>query len=279
MNKEIISEYFLERYVLGELPEEVAGEIRRMASKDPDLQAVLNEIEASNRDILSLYPPHSVKETLLKKLNESPDRFSGEARPDKFFSRRRIFYLSSAFAAALLLLVIFVPRLFKEAAISQKIFERDESLVKGNQNIDLSKTQLLIYRKNKEDIEILKEGNRARAGDLLQLAYVSADEPYGMILSLDGRGGITLHFPSEKEGSTELVRNRKRVLSNAIELDDAPGFERFFLITSRHPIDVEYVLSKAGDLSKDQERIKRDKLALPESFSQHSVLILKGKVS
>ena len=65
MIKETISEYYLERYALGELPEDEKEEIRRLSSSIPEIQTALDEIRSSDRDILALYPPKTVKAGLL----------------------------------------------------------------------------------------------------------------------------------------------------------------------------------------------------------------------
>jgi hypothetical protein len=70
--------------------------------------------------------------------------------------------------------------------------------------------------------------------------------------------------------------SKQFLLPNAIELDDAPNFERFFFLTSEYPIDVDGVLREAQDLANNPERVQQKNLDLPESFKQYSVLILKG---
>jgi len=278
MRQDVFSDYYLERYVLGELPDEYAEEIRRRASADPAFRAALEDIKSSNRDILKRYPASFVKATLLERLGETP------GRPEKewsipFHPRRRILYISSAFAAAMLLLILILPGIKKQGALKPSATEQDFSLVKGPQNIDLSKTQLLIYRKDDGQVEILEDGKHARAGDLLQLAYVAAQDPYGVILSIDGRGRVSLHFPVEKSGSTDLMLHKKILLPNAIELDDAPSFERFFLLTSGSPIDVGEVLKTAENLARDPARAERAELDLKEGIRQYSFLIIKGEGS
>jgi anti-sigma-K factor RskA len=279
MNKEIISEYYLERYVLGELPSEDAEKIYRLASTQPEIQNALEEIVSSNRDILSLYPASTVKANLLARVEEVQGRPAEVGWFIKTFSLRRILYISSAVAAALVFFILILPSLKKETGTIPSDLGDDFSLVKGIQSIDLSKTQLLIFRKDKDKVEILKDGMQASTGDLLQLAYVAAKEPYGMILSIDGRRSVTLHFPEEKGASTELMLNKRALLANAIKLDDAPSFERFFLITSGSPVDVDDILKKAENLAKIPERAKQMELDLPDSIKQYSVLILKGERS
>ena len=278
MNRELINEYYLERYVLEELPEAYAQEIRQLAATDPDIRAALSEIEASNRDILSTYPVSELKKSLENQQQESLNPAFKRTQSHKIFPLRRILYFFYALAA-LLLLVLFLPQLRKEPGIPPFDEREGYSAVKGDQNIDLSQTQLLIYRKNKDNVELLSDGARVREGDLLQLAYVAASHPYGLILSIDGRGVVTLHFPVEKSNAIDLLQNKRTVLSNAIELDDAPGFERFFLITSGSHIDIDTILKKAQNLAHDPSRVIRAKLDLPSEIEQFSILILKGENS
>lgn len=279
MNKLAVSDYYLERYVLGELAGGEAEEIQTVVSSDPEVRRALAEIESSNRDILALYPPSTVTKMLMARLKEAQDRPAAEGRLFRLIPLRPMLAVSSALAVVLAFVILILPRFRKPAVIIPPVAEEESALVKGIQSIDLSKTQLLVYRKNKDLVEILTDGRQAGKGDLLQLAYVTTRDPYGLILSIDGRGGVTLHFPADKGGSSLLELNKKTPLPHAIELDDAPGFERFFLITSGFPIDVSDVLKKAEDLARDGERVRREKLDLAEDLEQYSVLILKGEGS
>lgn len=272
MIKESISDYYLERYVLEELPEEETEHIRQTASEDPELRKAIEDIESSNREILALYPPSTVKTSLLTHLNETMRRTSA-------FSLKRILTISSALATVIVIFILIFPVLKNETEIKSIDPGRVFDQVKGIETVDLSKTQLLIFRKINEKVEILEEGTQAKEGDLLQLGYVTAKEPYGMIFSIDGRGNITLHYPAKKDGSTSLVLRKKSFLSNAIELDDAPAFERFFFITSESEINVGEILQKAKSLAQDSDRVQQDKLDLGGNLKQYSILILKGEES
>jgi hypothetical protein len=269
MNKETISEYYLERYALGELPDEEAEEIERLRSSDPGLQEALSTIEASNKEIIALYPPLTVKANLLTEFEETKK---------KPFLLRRVLALSSV-VATFLILILVLPMLKQKRTITYPDPEQDFTLIKGIPAVDLSQTQLLVYRKIQDQVEILADGEKARAGDLLQLAYVTTEDSYGMILSIDGRGTVTLHHPETKGESTKLELSKQFLLPNAIELDDAPKFERFFFLTSESPIDVDGVLKEAQDLAKYPVQVQQKNLDLPESFKQFSVLILKGEGS
>jgi len=202
MNHELLNEYYLERYVLGALPDEVAEEIRRQVSVNPGIEATLKEIESSNHDILALYPPLSVKASLITRMNEV------QSKP-ALFSLRRILYVSSTVATVLIFLFLILPVIMEKTGPDPFAIRPEQIVVKGVPVIDLSKTQLLIFRKSGDQVEMMTDREQAKAGDLLQLAYVAADESHGMILSIDGRGSVTLHFPAEKGGSTELEQRRE----------------------------------------------------------------------
>jgi hypothetical protein len=118
---------------------------------------------------------------------------------------------------------------------------------------------------------------QGKARDLLQLAYIAAKESHGVILSIDGNGNVTLHFPDKKNHPTSLEQDKKILLPNAIELDNAPGFERFFFITSGVEINAAEILRKAGTLANNPDRAKKDNMALPESLNQYSIIIIKGE--
>ncbi|MFC2157136.1 hypothetical protein ACFLT9_04805 [Acidobacteriota bacterium] len=279
MKNDFVSDYYLERYALGELPAEEAEKIKHLASLDPSVQSSLERIESSNRDIQSAYSPAQFHQELSKRLAESKGKtihdFSNVTHT--FPHTKRFFVISTAFASVLVLLILIWPG--KENVLNLPIdnTQQDFSLVKGLQNIDLTKTQLLIFRKmSEEKVEILTDGSSAKAGDLLQLAYVAVQESFGMILSIDGRGSVTLHFPERIDDPTQLERSRKYLLPNAIELDDAPDFERFFFLTSTSPIAVEKILNSVEYDTKDPAGLDVKKLKLPDGVKQHSVLIRKG---
>ncbi len=166
MNKETYSDYYLERYILGELSEEDTREIRRQASTNPEVLAALENIESSNQAVLLRYPPTVVKERLLGRLAEARGRKNEKGWLIRTTQLRRLLYVSSAFAAALILLVLVRPSLKKEGVREPARAGEEYSQAKGTEALDLSKTQLLVYRKNKDRVEMLSDGSLSRAGDL-----------------------------------------------------------------------------------------------------------------
>jgi hypothetical protein len=110
---------------------------------------------------------------------------------------------------------------------------------------------LEVFRHAPSGPELLLEGARVSQGDTLQLAYRAHGERYGAILSLDGRGVLTRSLPLEGDEAVPLEAGGLVPLPHALSLDDAPSFERFFLVTGQAPFSlgpVERALSRGDPL-------------------------------
>ena len=104
---------------------------------------------------------------------------------------------------------------------------------------------LAVFRKTDDHSETLADGDLARPGDLIRLGYRAAGRRFGVILSLDGRGNVTLHLPRQGRRAAALQGAEVVLLDHAFELDDAPGWERFFFVTSETPFDLDAVVDGA----------------------------------
>lgn len=274
--------WILEKYLLGELPDPELKEITNQLKNDTNLQTEIERLKASNKDILNKYPADSMVPGILNRCNIEKNYRENDVRVTRtrptFF--KRMLQFSPAFAS--LLVIFFIGlQIFKSGDNSSKAIEpgvqKGAYRVKGSHEVK-PVPHLIIHRKG-NNIEVLKKGNRAQAGDLLQLAYAAGGETHGVICSIDGNSTVTLHFPAKKNDSTALIQRKKVLLANAYELDNAPGFERFFFITSKAEIDVEDILKRAKALAIDSHRAKTDNIRLPHSFKQYSILIIKGEPS
>lgn len=136
-------------------------------------------------------------------------------------------------------------------------------------------SHLLVHRKASAGIEVLASPATAHAGELLQLSYIPAGRLFGVIISIDGRGHVTLHLPISRSGSSRLASSQRAFLPRAFELDDAPEFERFIFVTANVPIDVETVLQAGYALGRDPAGARTLPLPLPAFCSQNSFLVRK----
>lgn len=136
--------------------------------------------------------------------------------------------------------------------------------------------RLLIHRQRAGRIERLHDGDRAAEGDLVQMSYVAAGNRYGVVVSLDGRGGVTLHYPEQPEAPPHLVLRGEHALDHAYELDDAQSYERFIFVTSSDPaMKTGVVLAAAHRLAQRGVSARHSALPLPERWQQSSVTLLK----
>jgi hypothetical protein len=136
---------------------------------------------------------------------------------------------------------------------------------------------LMLYRQGHPSPEPLVDGAVVRAHDVVQVLYVAADSRCGVVVSVDGRGAVTVHLPAGEARAAELVGGRPTPLATANELDDAPAYERFFFVTSGMPFEVTTVTDAIRRLaSREPDRDGRaTRLDLPPTFEQCSFTLRK----
>ena len=254
-----IPDLILEQYVLGELAPAEMDALHRDIAQDADLAARVEALRASNREILTAFPPEAFAGDVARRLRT---RTPPMRAPRNW--RARWLVLSPALAVAAILLILIVRPLYYGTPPTI-VQTRSKGLG----------THLKIYRQVGPEAQLLTPAEAVSAGDLLQISYVAVREPYGMILSLDGRGSITLHFPNHVRESTRLEQEGETFIPHAYELDDAPLFERFFVVTGARPIPVTVVIAAVRALADDPIRAREAPLALPSALKQQSITLCK----
>ena len=254
-----ISDLMLEQYRLGELSPARHRLVRDTLDHDEGLRARLAAIAKSDQDIIAAYPPERIVPAIRERM------LRGGASPAR---RRRsvspLAWVLPVAAMAVLLLSFFVIR---ERVVPE------ETRLKG------LAPHLAVFRKTASGAEELRAGAPARRADVLQVGYTAGEAKYGVIFSVDGRGAITWHLPAGYQSgpreSPALEMQGQVVLPSAYELDDAPGFERFFLVYSPVPFEVGEVARAARTLTARPAAAERDGLALPQSMGQSALLLKK----
>jgi hypothetical protein len=241
-----IPDWQIERYVLGELPRPEQEDVARAVSEDAVLAARVTGIEESNRQILRAHPPR-VAAALIR------ERSSAEGRPWPRWQQRAL-VVAASLAVVSAGLAALRPR---EAGVAVS----DETRIKG------LRPHLGVFRQTPAGVESLQDGSPAREGDVVQVTYQSAGRRYGVILSVDGRGVVTVHHPREGRQAARLVPGQVVHLQSAYRLDDAPGWERFVLVTAEEPFDLAPVVNAAAGLDGTGAAATA-RLALPSSFEQ-----------
>ena len=271
---EKIPDLYLEQLALDELPDDVRAEIAEQhnGTEADDTQRILHELERSNERILQRYPRGWMAERIAERLRGQSPRKDGPKRVSRRRRRRTAAVgLVSAGAIAFALLVWFAP----PATI--ELGSRHPNLLERAQTAEITRIKgvphLVIHRKAGESTVQLDADAEVRPRDWLQVCYVAAGRTHGVVLSIDGNRAVTLHLPESAQGSTALVTSGMVRLDRSYELDDAPGFERFFFVTSHAPLDVEQILATAHDLVENDPL--RGDLSLPDGCEQSSITLRK----
>ncbi|MFY0568312.1 ActD protein [Archangium lansingense] len=261
-------DWLLERIALGELPpEELAAARARLAAEPGGLER-LAKLESDDGATLAMLPPSQVgAEVERRRRVVEASRSLSASTP----SRRWLpaVALGVPVAAGFALLMLFSQRELPEEPRPQQVALLETTRTKGLE------PKLLIHRQTRGEPELLVDSAQARQGDVLQLSYVSGGRRYGAVLSVDGRGSVTLHAPEALTGPLEL-KSGTVSLTSAYELDDAPAFERFFFVTSDEPFDLDALMESARQLAREPERARQEPLPLPPSLSQASLTLNKA---
>ncbi|MFI4942949.1 MAG: hypothetical protein ACHP85_06785 [Burkholderiales bacterium] len=252
--EEPIPDWQLERFVLGELPEFETRAVRQALARDPRLRERLWALERSCAEILDQRPARVAAAAIRERLAAEA---SGPGRPRGSFR-------SWAALAALVCAAAVTARFFMIQPLDGK---PDVTRPKGG-----IASRLMLYRKvAAAPAEPLPDGSRARARDVVQIVYQLGAQRYGAIVSIDGRGNVTAHLPKTGGQAVALSAGAPVPLPEAYELDDAPAFERFYLVTATEPFAVEVVVAAL----RRQAGAATGRLDLPGAFDQLSFVLEK----
>lgn len=218
-----VDSWTLERFVLGELPGEELGAIQEAIAGDASLARRVGELRESNQEILSSYDRATVGAAIRRRATIS------STSP---WNRRMAF---PAAAAVLLVAALAVlPSLRSRTGGTEST---EETRIKG------AVSSLHVFRKTRTGSELLASGSAVAEGDIIRLGYKTAGRRYGVIVSVDGRSHITRHWPATGAMAPSLQADGVVLLDQAFELDNAPRFERFYLVTSNRPFAVESLIT------------------------------------
>jgi hypothetical protein len=202
------SQLQLARYVTGELTGTERVAIEALLDQDPDSRAAVEELRAAS----SAAPAVDVA-ALRARAQAVPLE-----RPTTPEPANRAWVVSLlALAAALLLAILASPTLGPEAGVR----------LRGITDLD-------VYVMEDRAGRLVPEvwgGQPLAAGAQLAFAPIAPGAEGVVLLSVDGGGAWSVHFPSA--GSTPQPMPRQGVLPNTLVLDAAPGPEVFIAVFDR----------------------------------------------
>ena len=159
-------------------------------------------------------------------------RFSSRDRPALRW--RWSYGLALPLAASLLLLARGLQTKPGPAALARK--PQDEILgIKGA-------PLLQVFARHKglgaasPEVTRVTDGDRLAPGDALRFVLSPTGLPYVLVTSVDGAGQASVYYPYQGEASAEVVGRDTVSVPGSIELDQAPGPERLFVIYSKEPL-------------------------------------------
>ncbi|MCL2219183.1 MAG: hypothetical protein FWC23_04680 [Chitinispirillia bacterium] len=234
MKNNYVPDWKLERYILGELPDDELEAIGAMERSDEALRGRIAALRESDAQALAKYPP----EWMARKAETA---LAGRARaagaPAAAVYGGMMRWAFPIFACvALLLLLPLGGILPTDSRVAQGDVYEDRP--KG---VIVSEPALEVWRKTGGDAEKLAPEAAVRAGDIVQLRYIVPGPCYGALISMDGRGVLTVHLSDDNGGAARLISGRPVALDDAYQLDDAPTYEAFYLITASNDFELESV--------------------------------------
>lgn len=242
----------LERFRRGELPPPAMRKLEMRYDHDPKMRAEIAALAASDLEILASLPP----ETFMRQLHQRDQRSKIGSRvqsPEPRWAQPASIRPALGFALAVLLILPASVFYLRQTALVMPPTESTSAQAPSpTERIKGLEPKIALFRKAQRGAEPLRPGDAVGPGAILRIGYHAAGHRFGAILSCDGNGQVTIHFPAQG-GQAATLETGESLLPTAYELDAAPEYERFFLVTSDTSFALEplrQVLARDRDLHR-----------------------------
>lgn len=234
-----IPDIFLEQMLLGE----------KETASDAETRSRLREMEDSNREILARYPADAMKRAIAEKL-ETTGRSALPFTSGRALPAIRVVAFAAAACFALAFAVLATMQLTRSSGFTGRRLLTERP--KGDA------TRMYVYRQAGDRAEKLDTGDRVAVNDVLQVSYNVAGKRWGFIFSVDGNGVLTQHYPERGTFSALLETTGETALPFSYQLDDAPDFERFIMISAEDSFNAQPVLESILTVSRSADFPAKD---------------------
>lgn len=255
----------LERYRLNEVSPAERAEVERQLRENEAVRRRLAEIERSDEAMREGDFASSLAKQVRERAAEKATR-GGPGQPSTARASSRVlpWALPAAVAATVMVVVVIGSRI--GGSRPDDAGERIKGL----------RPSLSLFRQTPRGSETVADKATAREGDVVRLAYRAAGQAYGVIVSIDGRGAVTVHLPPAGREAVRLQPGDNVLLDSAYELDDAPRFECFYFVTAREPFDTQPVIEAAKQAAAIDHPVSPPaRLPLPRQFAQSMFVLQK----
>ena len=227
----MIPDWKLERYLTGDLPEGEMSEIRELEKTDEVFAHRVKMLREDNAAILRKMP--------FERLAEKMDaRDCGAERRNNVI---HFGFVKFAAAAALVLAVVSVA-LFSQREVvpdaGAQVMDVAMAAQDDGTRIKGMDARMEIWKKTGDSAVQMLNLDEAREGDEIQLRYSVPEKCFGLLFSMDGNGTVTMHMADGSQ-AVALEPGKMTTLPFAYKLDNAPKFEKFFLLTSQKDFAID----------------------------------------
>lgn len=244
-----ISDFKLERYLLGELPQKEMREFQERELNDEIFAARVREMREQGKRFLAENPFAVLEDRI-----EAADNMDGrgvEGSRDGVGHNTLWLKVAAALVIALgvfsMVLLNRNVETFDSQNASMEVAMAD---VDNGTRIKGMSASLEVWKKTGDSAVQMANLADASEGDEIQLRYRVPQKCFGMLFSMDGNGTVTMHM-GDGNNAIELEPGKMTTLPFAYKLDNAPKFEKFFLLTSQNSFainvdDFDKSLKQAG---------------------------------
>ena len=249
----MIPDWKLERYLTGDLSEGEMREIRELEKTDEIFAGRVKMMREDNAAILKKLPFERLSEKMdARELGSG--RGAGRGAGMNGAGNGVNFRLVKFAAAAALVLAVVSVALFSQREIGPDAGTQvaggaqvmDVAMVDaseipggaGDTRIKGLDARMEVWKKTGDSAVQMPNLGEAREGDEIQLRYAVPEKCFGMLFSMDGNGTLTMHM-ADGSSAVALEPGKMTTLPFAYKLDNAPKFEKFFLLTSRAAFELD----------------------------------------
>jgi hypothetical protein len=283
-----IADWRLERYLLKELPQNEWQQIEVLLSQDEQLRARLDALRREDELVHERYPAAWMARQIETRVDASQPQAHKKGEWSLWWRWSPAVAIVLTLAALPMLQSpdpsIVSPAATRIAPAATRTVPsprlREQVRIKGDG------PRLLLHRSAGTETGMSVTGNRKAAagstllekgavaaeGDLVMIQYDAAGANYGLIISVDGSGVLTRHYPLEGQQAVSLGHGVV-ALEYAYELDAAPHWECFYLVTSDTAFDSEPILASIESMVIGP--MPPTTLPLSDALQQNQWILLK----
>jgi len=224
-----ISDFKLERYLLGELPEKEMRDFQERELNDEIFAARVREMREQGKRFVAENP----FEALEAKMDAADEAADGNVISGLWLK------VAAALVIALgVFSMVVLNRNVETYSGESATMEVAMANVDDGTRIKGMSASLEVWKKTGDSAVQMVNLGDASEGDEIQLRYRVPQKCFGMLFSMDGNGTVTMHM-GDGNNAIELEPGKMTTLPFAYKLDNAPKFEKFFLLTSQNSFAID----------------------------------------